>query len=125
MVTTHDFQTPRNLFEKLLRDSERLNLEINGDNVFNFAATAIFLKDWIKKSPVSETQVARRLVREINGDEEIKFCADLVKHNIPYSIVFDHKENKTYINSDPSQTDVIHFKNHIVEIFCSYFKVKG
>jgi|GEM_PF-6302831 len=30
MFSTHEFHTPRNLYEKLIRDSEKLDIIING-----------------------------------------------------------------------------------------------
>ena len=47
MGTEHDFTHPRNLYEKLERDSSLLDIDTNGDNFFNFIATACHLPKWI------------------------------------------------------------------------------
>ena len=57
------FNTPRDLFEKLKRESVRLDQEVNGDNLFNFVTTAWHLgADWIRKGPtkLSPTMEADR-----------------------------------------------------------------
>ena len=64
MQITHEFLTPRNIFEKLIRDYEQLDIRVSGDNFFNFISTAYHLQHWIKNSPVHETEQGKRLAKK-------------------------------------------------------------
>ena len=53
MKEVHEFERPRNLYEKLVRDNQRLEEEISGDNLFTFISTILkqFCSDVIHHSP--------------------------------------------------------------------------
>jgi len=124
MIITHDFQAPRNLFEKLLRDAGSLEVEINGDNVFNFITTAHFLRDWIKKSPLSESEVSKRFLRRVAKDPNFKVCVDIINHSKPFSITLDENNKHRFIDLGDSKIDVLLFRDEITELYNVYFKMK-
>ncbi len=63
MAQSYNFQTPRNLYEKLCRDSEKLDVVIDGDYMFNFISTAHHLQDWIKNSPLISSTTIKRFLK--------------------------------------------------------------
>lgn len=67
------------LYEKLQRDGAALDDEVTVERVFNFAATAYSLIEWIKNdpavSPLVKTQAA---IDALSNDQWIKLCGDLI-----------------------------------------------
>lgn len=124
MIVTHNFETPRNLFEKLLRDAGKLENEVNGDNTFNFIATTHYLRDWIKKSPMSDSEVTKRFLRRIVKDENFKICASILNHAIPFCICLDEVNNHKYMQMGNEKIDIIKFRDELVELYSVYFKLK-
>lgn len=122
MKEVHDFTTPRNLYEKLIRDSERLEKELSGDNIFNFMATAHRLQMWIKKSPMAQHETIKRLLRTASRNPSIKECCSILDGKKSFKLVFEGDSPKLYI--DENVYDPFALKNEIVTIFNSYFNVK-
>ena len=124
MGTIHDFTTPRNLFEKLRRDSERIDKEINGDNFFNFMATAYRLQSWIKKSPMGQHETIKRLLRKASRDPFVKNCCAILEGKKQFIIQFDKKLSNPELVIGDERYDPIGFKDKILLIFESYFSTK-
>lgn len=89
MSVIHDFGTPRNLFEKLRRDNEKLDIEINGDNVFNFVSTAFHLQHWVKNSPLISSEIVKRILKRIGRDGYIKHCQNIVSAKEHFKVEVD------------------------------------
>ena len=112
MKITHEFSTPRNIFEKLIRDYEQLDIRVNGDNVFNFVSTAHHMQEWIKKAPMHATQQGKRLVAKATSKSCIKLCKEMVTAKKTYKVVI----NDPRAHSEPDYTkkprinDVEHYK---------------
>lgn len=82
MYLTYGFLSARSLYEKLKRDAEALDEEVNSDRFFNFVVTGYSLIDWVKKDPSvpEEAQTAaKNFYKDINHDQWkwIKRCRDL------------------------------------------------
>ena len=122
MGQTYNFQTPRDLYEKLCRDSEKLDLVKDGDHLFNFIATAHHLKDWIKHSPLKTSTVIKRLFKTLKNDENLKICSDIVTANAHFKIQ-PHKKG-CQLKVGKVCIDAIHFKNEIMELYEHFFKIK-
>jgi len=122
MIDTYNFQTPRNIFEKLHRDSLRLEEVMDGDYMFNFISTAYHLKEWIKKSPVKSSTVVKRFLKRLNQDENLKICGEILsasKHFVVSPI-----EEGCQLNVDGVCIDAKRFKNDIMELYDIFFKLK-
>lgn len=147
MKITHEFSTPRNIFEKLIRDYEQLDIRVNGDNIFNFVSTAYHLHEWIKNAPIHSSQQGKRLVQKAVGEECIKLCKQIITAKKNYRIEID--DPKSHAEPDytkrPRVTDREHyekgikkfkffvgdkendpfdFKENIMNIYKPYFQIK-
>ena len=82
MYLTYGLLSARSLYEKLQRDAEALEEEVNSDRFFNFVVTGYSLIDWVKKDPSVPQKVqtaAKNIYKDINHDQWkwIKRCRDL------------------------------------------------
>ncbi len=92
------FNTPRDLLEKLKRESARLEQKANGDNLFNFVTTAWHLgADWLRKGPakLSPTMEVDRLILVKNP--LLQICRDI-----------NNASKHFTLNYMPATTDIIH-----------------
>jgi|SRR6476661_77771 len=76
MALTYGLSSARSLYEKLQRDAEALEEEVNSDRFFNFVVTGYSLVEWVEKDP-SVLQTAQTAVEDIRRDQWIKRCRDL------------------------------------------------
>ncbi|MBN1299615.1 MAG: hypothetical protein JW995_00205 [Melioribacteraceae bacterium] len=123
MSQLHDFSSPRNLYEKLLRDAQRLSSDITGDNIFNFVSTAFHLQHWIKNSPLVGSEVMKRILRRISSSEYIKHCQNIARAKEHFKIQIKSDVTADLIIGD-EKVDLHHFKEEILELYSNYFKVK-
>lgn len=147
MKITHEFSTPRNIFEKLIRDYEVLDIRVNGDNVFNFLSTAYHLQEWIKNAPIHSTQQGKRLVSKASGKDCIKLCKEVITAKKTYSVIINdpHAQNEQDYTKLPNIYDAEHYKSgtkeyklivgdkeynpfklkeEIMDIYKTYFQIK-
>jgi hypothetical protein len=122
MAQSYDFQTPRNLYEKLCRDSEKLEVVIDGDYLFNFIATAHHLKDWIKKSPLMSSTTIKRFLKRLNEDDNLKICEDVVSAQSHFKITPSDKGCELKVGD--SCIEVEKFNHEIMELYKLFFKLK-
>ncbi len=147
MIFKHEFTTPRNVYDKLVRDYEHLDMVVSGDTFFNFVSTASFLLEWLKNAQQNETLT--RFVKRVSRDTNMKICKEILTFKCTYTItiddptieegsVFEHVrlpedydlpayQNKTrtfklVINSN--EYDIFKFKEEILTLFNIYFKIK-
>jgi hypothetical protein len=123
MNVIHDFGTPRNLFEKLRRDNEKLDENINGDNVFNFVSTAFHLQHWIKNSPLISAEVMKRILKRISREGYIKHCQNIARAKEHFKVEVDEAGIAVMYIGD-EEIDVNHFRNEIVALYGNYFELK-
>jgi hypothetical protein len=82
MALTYGLLSARSLYEKLQRDAEALEKEVNSDRFFNFVVTGYSLIDWVKEDP-SVPQTVQTAVNDIHNDIHhdqwiwIKRCGDI------------------------------------------------
>lgn len=124
MAEIHDFGTPRNLYEKLIRDGEMLERKVNGDNVFNFISTAFHLQHWIKNSPLIASEVMKRILRRISRDKNIMHCQNIARAKEHFSVELDDA-GSAFIKLGEDRIEVLEFKNEIIALYENYFKQKG
>ncbi len=124
MKSEHNFTTPRNLFEKLLRDSDRFDKEPNGDNFFDFIATAYHLKEWIKKSPISSHETTKRMLRKVSRHPLMKKCCNLVDGDSTFVFEVEDEKNSAVLKSNEETFNPFEVKNEILDLFKDYFEVK-
>ena len=123
MTQSYNFQTPLDLYEKLCRDAEKLEIVIDGDHLFNFISTAHHLKDWIKKSPLKDSTTIKRLFKRLNNDENLNTCAEIVAANSHFAI---HPTSEgCEIKVGENCVDANDFKDEIMELYALFFKLKG
>ncbi len=147
MKITHEFSTPRNIFEKLIRDYEQLDIRVNGDNIFNFVSTAHHLQEWIKRAPIHSTQQGKRLVSKASSEKCIKLCKDIVTAKKTFKVIIDDpraqaepdytkkprvndveyynkgtKEYKLIVGNE--EYDPFELKENIMDIYKTYFLKK-
>ena len=122
MVQSYNFQTPRNLYEKLCRDSEKLDVVIDGDYMFNFIATAYHLQDWIKKSPLKSSTTIKRFLKRLYEDENLKICRNVVSAQSHFQI--NPSEHGCQLKVEDICIDAADFKNEIIEMYELFFKLK-
>lgn len=123
MTQVHEFECPRNLYEKLIRDNQRLEDEISGDNLFTFISTTVSLQPWIKNSPLSSSETMNRIMRKIVRHPYIKMCKDISLSKSVFKIEISDDNNAVMIVGD-DEIDVHDFQNEIVELYDNFFKQK-
>lgn len=123
MSEIHDFSTPRNLFEKLMRDAEKLSLQVNGDNIFNFVSTAFHLQHWIKNSPLISSEVVKRILRRIGRDKFIKHCQAIARAKEQFSV--EVVENNAILIVGNERIGMHDFVNGVMNQYSNYFQIKG
>ncbi len=125
MVEQHKFDTPRNIFEKLIRDSEKLDKEVSGDQMFNFISTACHLKQWIENSPLISSEIVKRFDQRLDEDPRLKRCGGILKGTETFEVNINHTDKKSEFKIGDITVDAIEFKNEIMELYSTYFKLKG
>ena len=123
MKEMHEFECPRNLYEKLIRDNDRLEEEISGDNLFTFISTTASLQPWIKNSPLSSSETINRLMRKIVRHPYIKICKDISLSKTVFKLEISN-DNSAIIFFGDEKVDVYEFRNEIVELYNNIFKKK-
>ncbi len=76
MDLTYGLENPKNLYEKLKRDLDRLNQEVSSDAMFDFVVTGHHLREWIKKDKRMPGKIRRRL-KVVEREREISICSDI------------------------------------------------
>jgi hypothetical protein len=123
MSIFHEFECPRNLYEKLVRDNQRLSEELNGDNLFSLVTTVVHLQPWIKNSTLSSSETVKRLLRKSSRHPYIKICKDITSAKTTFKLeIFDNGEALLHVGEE--QIDVDDFRNSLVSLFDSFFKQK-
>jgi hypothetical protein len=123
MNHVHDFGSPRNLYEKLHRDNEKLDKEINGDNLFNFISTAFHLQHWIKNSPLISSEVMKRMLKRLGRDKNFLHCRDIARAKEHFRVKVEHT-GKAIMFVGKEEINVDDFRNEIVSLYETYFKQK-
>lgn len=124
MKEEHNFTTPRNLFEKLLRDSDKFDNEPNGDNFFNFVATAYHLKNWIKKSPIASHETTKRLLKKISHNPVMKKCCDFIDGDVTYIFEKDDSSGEISLKINDEVFNPFEVKNEVLDLYREYFEIK-
>lgn len=126
MAVEHNFTHPRNLYEKLERDSILLDTEVSGDNFFNFISTAYHLQAWIKNEEgMKSDAVVKRLIKRIHDTQSIRKCEEILAAKKYFKIFTDMIKNEVVVEIGEERFDIIEFKNGLMEVYQSYFHVKG
>jgi len=123
MPEVHEFECPRNLYEKLIRDNQRLEEEISGDNLFTLISTTVSLQPWIKNSPLSSSETMNRIMRKIIRHPYVKICKDISISKAVFKLEISDDNSAEMIVGDEI-LDVHDFRNEIVELYDSFFKQK-
>lgn len=123
MAQTYIFHSPRNLYEKLQRDSEKLEVVMDGDYLFNFISTAHHLQDWIKKSPLKSSTIMKRFLKRLGDDNNLKVCNDIVLANCHFAVM--PSEAGCQLKVGDICYDACGFKNEIMELYEVFFKMKN
>lgn len=85
MPLTYGLLSARSLYEKLQRDAEALDEEVNSDRFFNFVVTGYSLIDWVKTDPSVPT-TAQTAVTALYDDRWLKVCGDLATASKHFSV---------------------------------------
>lgn len=123
MIQVHEFERPRNLYEKLIRDNQRLETEINGDNLFTFISTTVSLQPWIKNSPLSSSETMNRIMKKIVKHPYIKMCKEISISKAVFKIEISDDNNAVMVVGN-EKIDVHDFHNEVVELYDNFFKQK-
>ena len=123
MNSIHDFGTPRNLYEKLRRDNEKLDNEISGVNLFNFVSTAFHLQHWIKNSPLISSEVVKRILRRIGRDNYIKHCQNIARAKEHFKVEFE-SDGDAIMSIGDEKIDINDFRHEILSLYGTYFELK-
>jgi len=123
MPVFHEFKCPRNLYEKLTRDHQRLAEEYSGDNLFSFASTVVHLQPWIQNSPLSSKETMRRLMRKISKHPYLKICKSITSAKSVFVLELCDNEG-AILHVDDEQIDVDQFRNDLLGLYDTFFKSK-
>ena len=148
MKIAHDFLTPRNLYEKLIRDYEQLDITVSGDNLFNFVSTAYHLLEWTKNHPVPATEILNRFMKRVADDKNIKICRDIASSDKTFVLEISGdtldesdfkpcspkpiKDRDAYkigtrkytLKIDDLEIDPFEFKEEVMKLYDVYYKIK-
>ncbi|MBI9070354.1 MAG: hypothetical protein JEY94_02080 [Melioribacteraceae bacterium] len=113
-------ETPHDVYDKLVRESEKLDEDFCCDHFFNFMTTAFYLAESLKKSPVSSSATVERLISKLKKDKFFNIATNLSKGKKSFSL----NENGILIMDDEfyNAKDI---KAELLEQFESYFRTKG
>ncbi len=120
-MQVHEFESPRNLYEKLVRDNKRLEKEVNGDNLFSFVATTVSLQPWIKQSPLSSSETMSRIMRKIARHPYVKLCKDITQSKSVFKLEVSDDNNADMKIGDATY-NVHDFRSQIQELYDEFFK---
>lgn len=123
MAELHEFDCPRNLYEKLIRDNQRLEKEMNGDNLFTLISTAASLQPWIKNSPLNSSETMSRMMRKIVRHPYFKLCKDITEAKKVFKLEIADDNYSTLLIED-EKFDVHDFRSELVGLFAAFFKAK-
>ena len=123
MSTFHEFECPRNLYEKLARDGQRLSNELNGDNLFTFASTIVHLQPWIKSSPLSSSETVSRMMRKASRHPYVKICKDITAAKSYFKLELCDKGG-ALLHVGDEQIDVDDFRIDLTNLYDNFFKQK-
>ena len=123
MSVFHEFECPRNLYEKLTRDNQRLSEELSGDNLFSFVATVVHLQPWIKNSTLNSSETVKRLMRKVSRHPYIKICKDITSAKSTFKLELCDKGG-ALLHVGDEQIDVDDFRRGLVGLFDTFFKQK-
>ncbi len=119
-MTAHEFNNPRNIFEKLKRDNARLAADHNGDNMYNFIMTANHLYESIKKWDMAVTGTVKRFQTRVEKDENIKHCNSLV--TAKEHLIVETDNNKMNLKIGNKLLDSDTFRKGVMELLETFFK---
>ena len=71
------FSNPRDLFEKLKRDAQKLDTSTSADSLFNFVITAWHLQEWVENGPAQSDTRLRTAIRDLRDADELQICRSL------------------------------------------------
>jgi hypothetical protein len=91
----YGFKTPSDIFKKLQRDANRLNTEINPDNIFSFIVTAHSLADWVKTAIGQDTSKMAEL-DELREEDVIRICRDIANASKHFELDLTRPEYKKH-----------------------------
>ncbi|PIQ07841.1 MAG: hypothetical protein COW71_14955 [Ignavibacteriales bacterium CG18_big_fil_WC_8_21_14_2_50_31_20] len=123
MSVFHEFICPRNVYEKLTRDNQRLDEELNGDNIFAFASTIVHLQPWIKNSPLDSNETVKRVMRKVSTHPYVKICNNITSAKSHFKLEVVDKNN-AILHVGDEKIDVNNFKHDLVDLFDNFFKTK-
>ncbi|MFH0735996.1 MAG: hypothetical protein V1773_16100 [bacterium] len=146
MIFTHEFTTPRNLYDKLIRENEQLDMVVSGDTILDFVCTAVCLHEWLKNAPQNETTA--QFVNKVSRDPNIKICKDIFACKATFCVkiddpaleegsLFEHirvpenydllaytnQTKKFTLTIATKEVDIFKFKEEIALLYAIYFKV--
>lgn len=123
MPTFHEFECPRNLYEKLTRDNQRLSEDYSGDNLFSLAATVVHLQPWIKNSPLDNSETVRRIMRKVSRHPYVKICKDITTAKSYFKLELCDSGG-AILHVDDEQIDVDDFRIGLINLYHNFFKTK-
>ncbi len=125
MKKDHEYSTPRDLYEKLVRDDAKLQKKLCGDTVFNFISTAYHLQQWVRNSPLINTEVMKRIIKRVEDSACFKNCGDMLEAKKHFRILISEDGSKGVLLFEDEEINIIDFKNEILDLYGTYFKIKG
>lgn len=66
-----DISTPRHMFEKATREFEKMSLDLNNDNIFNFFVTMYHIMDYVK----AQGTVSQGAMDAMYNDPDFDMCS--------------------------------------------------
>ncbi|MBU0474870.1 MAG: hypothetical protein KKF62_12000 [Bacteroidetes bacterium] len=123
MSAFHEFECPRDLYEKLTRDNERLEEELNGDNIFTFASTVVHLQPWIKNSPLEASETVKRMMRKVSHHPYVKICDNITSAKNHFKLEICD-EGPALLHVDDEKIEIDSFRHDLMDLFDNFFKHK-
>lgn len=102
---THIFKLAsiHDIYEKLQRDGAALDDEVTIERVFNFAATAYFMIEWVRNDPsVSQIIKNHGIIDTLYSDHWLKVCGDLATARQHFKLKIGDRKNNSEIMLDNS-----------------------
>lgn len=122
MSTFHEFECPRNLYEKLTSDNQRLE-ELNCDNLFTFVSTITYLQPWIKNSPLAASETVNRMMRKVSRHPYVKICYNITSAKNHFKLEICD-EGDAILHVGDEQINLDDFRRDLVDLFDNFFKSK-
>ncbi len=116
----HEFSLPRNIYEKLIRDHDRIKKVLDGDNLYNYILTANHLKEAFRNWPIDKNAVVARFEKRLSQNVSLSLCTQVARAEKGFKLI--RREASWVVSIGEVEVEVEEFIDDILHTYEFYFK---